>query len=453
MPASRSPATAAAAVLCSASSKRPTRFPRTSTASRFSTPTTRSTPRKHGDKLDRWLKGDEARRLIVIAYDDREIMLNGKKVVGPDGGTFRATQRMGDALRPDDCRSTEKQTAPFTEYAGLDGRMHFYVHPNPENKILHTVLVGDMNGLVHAQTLGTPDEGKWGTFGGPRAYSNAFSPSPRRWIARNGPLRRSPAKALPAPLPASEERNSRRARGCHRRAGVHGASCAARPRRARSGDLREISAATSPSSCATFKPVPIAAHGDGTQSRHARSHARLPRRRQRRRLRPHADDAANRPANRRPLRLHAADAARWSTRSTPSAEVRLAPQPLTEDREAVATFVRRTTRSKRSGPASRSACSSPASRRTSSSRRASSNAPAAGDLRLAATRRPADPAAHDRPLRPLRRLQPRRPAGARRDRRSTASAQDHRPAADPDRAASSATKARWIRRGIPWIEN
>ena len=42
-----------------------------------------------------------SRRLIVLAYDDREIMLDGKKVVGPDGGTFRATGRMRDAFGQD----------------------------------------------------------------------------------------------------------------------------------------------------------------------------------------------------------------------------------------------------------------------------------------------------------------------------------------------------------------
>jgi hypothetical protein len=124
---------------------------------------------KHGDKLTRWLQGDESRQLIVLAYDDRNIELNGKKVVGPDGGTFRATQRMVETFRLA-FEIEEKQTGPFTEYSGLDGRMRFYVHLNPANKILHTALVGDMNGLVHAQTLGTPAEGAWGEFGGPLAY-------------------------------------------------------------------------------------------------------------------------------------------------------------------------------------------------------------------------------------------------------------------------------------------
>jgi hypothetical protein len=131
----------------------------------------------HADKLSRWLTGDESRRLIVAAYDDREIVLDGKKVVGPTGGTFRATGRMREAFGP---RFTlvEAEQPPFHEMTALDGRIHFYVHPNPQNKILHTALVGEMNGLVHALTLGTPLEGTWGTFGGPRAYTKWVQPEP-----------------------------------------------------------------------------------------------------------------------------------------------------------------------------------------------------------------------------------------------------------------------------------
>ena len=132
---------------------------------------------KHGEKLVRWLKGDESRRLIVLAYDDRNIEFNGKNVVGPDGGTFRATQRMLEAFRPA-FDITAQQTGPFTEYAGLDGRVRFYVHPNRQNKILHTALVGEMNGLVHCQTLGTPAEETWGKFGGPRAYGKFVEAEP-----------------------------------------------------------------------------------------------------------------------------------------------------------------------------------------------------------------------------------------------------------------------------------
>jgi hypothetical protein len=140
---------------------------------------------KHTDKLVRWLSGDVSRRLVVLAYDDRNIELNGKKVVGPDGGTFRATQRMVEALKPHFALE-ESQSGPFTEYSGLDGRVRFYVHPNPQNKILHTALVGDMNGLAHAQTLGTAAEGKWGQFGGPRAFTKFIQDEPASEASRIG---------------------------------------------------------------------------------------------------------------------------------------------------------------------------------------------------------------------------------------------------------------------------
>jgi hypothetical protein len=157
---------------------------------------------KHTDKLVSWLKGDEMRRLIVIAYDDREITLNGKKVLGPTGGTYRATGRMRDALGKVFPLAT-MINPPFQETTGLDGRIHFYVHPNPENKILHTLLVGEMNGLVHAATLATPDEEKWGHFGGPRAYTKWIQTEPTP-----GPKKQTEAAPKPvavrSPAPSSE---------------------------------------------------------------------------------------------------------------------------------------------------------------------------------------------------------------------------------------------------------
>jgi hypothetical protein len=131
----------------------------------------------HDPKLQKWLNGDDNRRLIVVAYDDREITLNGKKVVGPEGGTYRATGRMRDGLGKL-FELQEKQGAPFAETVGLDGRIHFYVHANPENRILHTALVGDMNGLIHVATLGTDQEENWGKFGGQRAYTKYIQPDP-----------------------------------------------------------------------------------------------------------------------------------------------------------------------------------------------------------------------------------------------------------------------------------
>ena len=123
----------------------------------------------HGDKLLAWLKADAVRKLSVIAYDDRNITLNGKPVVGPDGGTFRATERMHGRFAKD-VAFAEKTDGDVRTRSALDGRLSLLVHANPENAILHTALVGEMNGLLHALD-GSP-------FGGPRAYSKWVQPAP-----------------------------------------------------------------------------------------------------------------------------------------------------------------------------------------------------------------------------------------------------------------------------------
>ena len=305
---------------------------------------------KHGDKLVRWLQGDESRRLVVLAYDDRNIEFNGKKVVGPEGGTFRATQRMVDAFRPK-FEINEKQTGPFTEYAGLDGRVRFYVHPNPQNKILHTALGGEMNGLVQAQTLGTPAEGAWGTFGGPRAYE-AFveelpvvdeakseeNPSPSR-SARTTALRSVATGDRARLLPSLQGRGIksiplRKDDALGGRAFMEKIADLSREER-EAAIYAEIAAGNVPAFLRTFKEVPIAAgevHGTievapdylaiGSDDDFVRI--------------PMTPQTAQRLADLfgcvLPTRkiVDAIDAV---------AEVRLAPQPLTEDRESVAAFV------------------------------------------------------------------------------------------------------------------
>jgi hypothetical protein len=129
---------------------------------------------KHGDKLIAWLQADDSRRLTVIAYDDREITLNGKKVVSADGGTFRATRRMLDRFAKD-VEITETKGGDFSLYTALGGQFTAHVHPNAKNVILHSALVGEMNGLL--LTL-TDANGKWGKFGGPRAYTKWVQPAP-----------------------------------------------------------------------------------------------------------------------------------------------------------------------------------------------------------------------------------------------------------------------------------
>ena len=130
---------------------------------------------KHGDKLIAWLRDGRERVLSVICYDDRNITLDGKLVVGPTGGTWRKTQRMIERLKKD-FELTESPMEGLIHLKGLDGRIDILMHPNPKNAILHTRLVGDMNGLIYTMTVATPAEDVAGKFNGAVAYEKWIQP-------------------------------------------------------------------------------------------------------------------------------------------------------------------------------------------------------------------------------------------------------------------------------------
>jgi hypothetical protein len=151
----------------------------------------------HGKKLVNWLNENTKRCCYVLAYDDREIMLDGKKVVGPTGGTFRATNRMLDFLKQE-AKVDEAKLGEFTKYTALNDQLVALVHPNPKNIILHTRLVGEMNGLVDALTWGTASHDRYSKLASTRAYSEFVQPKPfdpATWQAEAPalPLRRSDA--------------------------------------------------------------------------------------------------------------------------------------------------------------------------------------------------------------------------------------------------------------------
>ena len=299
---------------------------------------------KHAAKLVRWLNGDKSRRLIVLAYDDRNIELNGKRVVGPDGGTFRATQRMIEAFKPD-FAMTETRSDQFIEYSGLEGRVRFYVHANPQNKIQHTALIGDMNGLVHAQSLGTPTEGTWGTFGGPRAYEKWIQPEPTsdpppRYSGEGlgeGPApRKAKRTANPSPSPSLQGRGitARPPNAVGGRAFIQSIAGLTREQR-ETAILNEITRGNIPDFLRQWKSVSITADAmrgtiavmpDYLAIGSDDDFVRMP-------MTPQtAQRIADRFGCTLPTRkmVDAIDAA---------AEVRLAPQPLTENRESVAAFL------------------------------------------------------------------------------------------------------------------
>ncbi|MDM4766630.1 hypothetical protein [Pelomonas sp. SE-A7] len=131
----------------------------------------------HGRRLLDWLDGDARRQLVVIAYDDRNIQIDGKPVIGPTGGTWRASHRMLDFLAPLRPMSLEEDADWLRRRSG-DGRIAFFLHRNPDNKILHTRLVGEMNGVLLSALLGRPEGKTWQRFGGPRDYEAWVQPRP-----------------------------------------------------------------------------------------------------------------------------------------------------------------------------------------------------------------------------------------------------------------------------------
>ncbi|WP_417392988.1 hypothetical protein [Gimesia sp.] len=130
----------------------------------------------HGKKFSDWLQGDKRRSLIVLAYDDRNVLFRGKKVVSPTGGTFRATQRMRDEFEKE-FAFQESAAGDFKLATALEGRIRLVVHQNPENQILHTQLVGEMNGYLYGVTVNTP-EAQDGLLVSPRSYTRWIQPEP-----------------------------------------------------------------------------------------------------------------------------------------------------------------------------------------------------------------------------------------------------------------------------------
>ena len=110
---------------------------------------------RHGEKIAAWLRRSERNTLVVLAYDDRNIMLDGKRVITDStGGTWRASHRMMDFFRPM-FALTPGTLGEFVRYRGP--QIEFLLHPNPANRILHTEMIGEMNGYMHAMLARRPD--------------------------------------------------------------------------------------------------------------------------------------------------------------------------------------------------------------------------------------------------------------------------------------------------------
>jgi len=286
---------------------------------------------EHGEKLLEWLARAPDARLVVIAYDDREITVEGKKIIGPDGGTFRATERMLARFRKD-VELTEGKHGAFRRVQSADGRIQFFVHPNPENKILHTALVGQMNGLVHGLTVGTRQEETWGPFGGPRVYGKWIAPEPPSEPAatredapgHSGIRLKLPARPADAPSGSQFAERIAVLALAQREAAV----------------VREVTRGNVPGFLRRLKPIHTTCT-DASGRRHEGTYYVTPDY-----LAVGSDDDFFRVPVTPQTALALADAlggAMMTTKTSDdvhaAAEVRLAPCPLVEDRESVATFL------------------------------------------------------------------------------------------------------------------
>jgi len=129
----------------------------------------------HGEKLVKWLRRDPHNTLVVLAYDDRNIMLDGRKVVSDSGGTWRASSRMMNYLR-EPFSFTPDTLGDFVRYR--TPQIDVLLHPNRENRILHTAMIGEMNGYMHALLARRPDYERGETLLKPvRAYTQSIEGS------------------------------------------------------------------------------------------------------------------------------------------------------------------------------------------------------------------------------------------------------------------------------------
>jgi hypothetical protein len=158
----------------------------------------------HGDKLLAWLKGDPRgpkRHLVVLAYNDRKATLNGKPFVSETGGTFYRSHKMIERLSRD-IQLSKSDRGSFEEHVGMNGQVHFLLHRNDEGKILHTVLV-ERNGLLEAMTWDSDLHDKWGgTFWGERAYVEFIAPLQRGQNVASRPATTLSAKRQATSIPA-----------------------------------------------------------------------------------------------------------------------------------------------------------------------------------------------------------------------------------------------------------
>jgi hypothetical protein len=124
---------------------------------------------RHRDKLVDWLKASDRHYLVVLAYNDAVVTLNGKPIVTAAGGTWGRSHVMQGDLEGS-LTFVNDLTSDPQRFSALDGRVTLWLKENPDRKIFHTVQV-ERNGFVECLLSGTPLQGVGYHYLGDRAYS------------------------------------------------------------------------------------------------------------------------------------------------------------------------------------------------------------------------------------------------------------------------------------------
>lgn len=123
----------------------------------------------HRRKLSTWLQQDNKNHLCVLAYNDSNVIYNGKPLVSARGGTWYRSRKMQRDLANDFSFHAVDDSA-FIRYSALKGRISMMLKHNPHGLIYHTVQV-ERNGFIYSLLFNTKyDRPKYFRYFGERAY-------------------------------------------------------------------------------------------------------------------------------------------------------------------------------------------------------------------------------------------------------------------------------------------
>lgn len=110
----------------------------------------------HTDKLVKWVK--KGGILNVTSYRDNMVIYNGKAIVRLNNGTGFRTEWMAKSLSKN-LNLVYSKDKDFEYYFDKRGKIFIYIKNNPEGEIYHTVLVY-RNGFINSMLCGTSNFNK-----------------------------------------------------------------------------------------------------------------------------------------------------------------------------------------------------------------------------------------------------------------------------------------------------